>query len=126
MSKKTRGKDYRLGYVEAQFADIVWENEPLSSRELVELCLDKLEWKKSTTYTVLKKFCEREIFQNKNGTVTSLLSRKEFYALQSEQVVEESFDGSLPAFVAAFTRNKKLTEKEIREIQRLIDVSGEK
>lgn len=126
MSKMTRGKDYRLGLVEAQFADIVWENEPLSSRELVELCLDKLEWKKSTTYTVLKKFCDREIFQNQNGTVTSLLSKKEFYALQSEQVVEESFDGSLPAFVAAFTRNKKLTEKEIQEIQKLIDASGEK
>ena len=126
MAKIIRQKDYRLGLVEAQFADIVWENEPLSSRELVELCLDKLEWKKSTTYTVLKKFCDREIFLNKNGTVTSLLSRKEFYALQSEQVVEESFDGSLPAFVAAFTRNKKLTEKEIREIQRLIDASGEK
>lgn len=126
MSKKTRGKDYRLGYVEAQFADIVWENEPLSSRELVEICLEKLEWKKSTTYTVLKKFCEREIFKNQNGIVTSLLSRKEFYALQSEQVVEESFDGSLPAFVAAFTQNKKLTEKEIQEIQKLIDASGEK
>ena len=126
MNKNTRGKDYRLGFVEAQFADIVWENEPLSSRELVELCLDKLEWKKSTTYTVLKKFCEREIFQNQDGTVTSLLSRKEFYALQSEQIVEESFDGSLPAFVAAFTRNKRLTEKEIREIQKLIEASGEK
>lgn len=126
MGKMIREKDYRLGLVEAQFADIVWENEPLSSRELVELCLDKLEWKKSTTYTVLKKFCDREIFKNNNGTVTSLISRKEFYALQSEQVVEESFDGSLPAFVAAFTRNKKLTEKEIREIQRLIDASGEK
>lgn len=125
MSKITKGKDYRLGFVEAQFADIVWENEPLSSRELVELCLDKLEWKKSTTYTVLKKFCEREIFQNNNGIVTSLLSKNEFYALQSEQVVEESFEGSLPAFVAAFTRNKKLTEKEIKEIQRLIDASGE-
>lgn len=126
MNKMTRGKDYRLGFVEAQFADIVWENEPLSSRALVELCLDKLEWKKSTTYTVLKKFCERGIFQNQNGIVTSLLSRKEFYALQSEQVVEESFDGSLPAFVAAFTRNKKLTEKEIQEIQKLIDASGER
>lgn len=126
MSKKVKGKDYRLGYVESQFADIVWENEPLSSRELVDICLEKLEWKKSTTYTVLKKFCEREIFQNQNGTVTSLLSKKEFYALQSEQVVEESFDGSLPAFVAAFTRNKKLTQKEIQEIQKLIDASGEK
>lgn len=126
MNKKLKGKDYRLGYVEAQFADIVWENEPLSSRELVDICLEKLEWKKSTTYTVLKKFCEREIFQNQNGTVTSLLSKNEFYALQSEQVVEESFEGSLPAFVAAFTRNKKLTEKEIREIQKLIDASGEK
>ena len=126
MNKKTKGKDYRLGYVEAQFADIVWENEPLSSRELVELCLEKLEWKKSTTYTVLKKFCEREIFQNQNGTVTALLSKEEFYALQSEQVVEESFEGSLPAFVAAFTKNKKLSEKEIKEIQKLLGITGEK
>ena len=126
MNKKTKGKDYRLGYVEAQFADIVWENEPLSSRELVELCLEKLEWKKSTTYTVLKKFCEREIFQNQNGTVTALLSKEEFYALQSEQVVEESFEGSLPAFVAAFTKNKKLSEKEIKEIQKLLGTTGEK
>jgi len=126
MNKKAKGKDYRLGYVEAQFADIVWENEPLSSRELVDICLEKLEWKKSTTYTVLKKFCEREIFQNQNGTVTSILSKEDFYALQSEQVVEESFEGSLPAFVAAFTKNKKLSEKEIREIQKLLGMTGEK
>lgn len=124
MNKKA--KDYRLGYVESQFADIVWENEPLTSRELVELCLEKLEWKKSTTYTVLKKFCEREIFQNQNGTVSSLLSKEEFYALQSEQVVEESFDGSLPAFVAAFTKNKKLSEKEVKEIQKLLGITGDK
>ena len=126
MNRKAKGKDYRLGYVEAQFADIVWENEPLSSRELVDICLEKLEWKKSTTYTVLKKFCEREIFQNQNGTVTSILSKEDFYALQSEQVVEESFEGSLPAFVAAFTKNKKLSEKEIREIQKLLGMTGEK
>lgn len=124
MNKKA--KDYRLGYVESQFADIVWENEPLTSRELVELCSEKLEWKKSTTYTVLKKFCEREIFQNQNGTVSSLLSKEEFYALQSEQVVEESFDGSLPAFVAAFTKNKKLSEKEVKEIQKLLGITGDK
>lgn len=126
MNKKAKGKDYRLGYVEAQFADIVWENEPLSSRELVDICLEKLEWKKSTTYTVLKKFCERAIFQNQNGTVSSILSKEDFYALQSEQVVEESFEGSLPAFVAAFTKNKKLSEKEIREIQKLLGMTGEK
>jgi len=126
MNKKAKGKDYRLGYVEAQFADIVWENEPLSSRKLVDICMEKLEWKKSTTYTVLKKFCEREIFQNQNGTVTSILSKEDFYALQSEQVVEESFEGSLPAFVAAFTKNKKLSEKEIREIQKLLGMTGEK
>lgn len=126
MNKKAKEKDYRLGYVEAQFADIVWENEPLSSRKLVDICLEKLEWKKSTTYTVLKKFCEREIFQNQNGTVTSILSKEDFYALQSEQVVEESFEGSLPAFVAAFTKNKKLSEKEIREIQKLLGMTGEK
>ena len=113
--------EMKLGVVEAQFADIIWENEPLSSGELVKLCAEKLEWKKSTTYTVLKKLCERGIFQNVEGTVSSVLSKQEFAAAQSEQFVEESFGGSLPAFIAAFASSKRLSSKEINEIRKKMD-----
>lgn len=118
-------EEMKLGFVESRFADIIWENEPLSSRELVALCLEKLEWKKSTTYTVLKKLCDRGIFQNVNGTVSSLISRDDFHAIQSEQFVEETFDGSLPAFLAAFTKRKALSSQEIDQIRRMIDSYGE-
>ena len=112
--------DYRLGEIEKRFADIIWSKEPLSSRELVELCAEELNWKKSTTYTVLKRVCERGLFQNVDGEVTSLVSREEFYALQSERFVEETFSGSLPGFLAAFTTRKKLSDKEIAELERII------
>lgn len=114
-------EEYKLGAVEARFADIIWRHEPLTSGELVRLCREELDWKKSTTYTVLKKHCERGLFQNQDGVVTSLMSREELAALQSERFVEETFDGSLPAFLAAFTRRKKLSDREVRELQRLID-----
>lgn len=114
-------EEYKLGAVEARFADIIWRHEPLTSGELVRLCQQELDWKKSTTYTVLKKHCDRGLFQNQDGVVTSLLSREEFAALQSERFVEETFDGSLPAFLAAFTRRKKLSHKEAEELQRLIN-----
>lgn len=113
-------EEMKLGLVESRFADIIWANEPLSSRELVRLCQENLEWKKSTTYTVLKKLCERGIFQNKDGVVTSLISKADFYAMQSERFVEETFEGSLPAFLAAFTKRKALTAQEIAEIRRMI------
>lgn len=113
--------EVKLGVVESRFADIIWEHEPLHSRELVKLCKKELDWHRSTTYTVLRKLSERGIFQNNNGIVTSLLSRDAFYALQSEQFVAESFEGSLPAFISAFTQRKKLTEEEIREIRQIID-----
>ncbi|MBQ2848409.1 MAG: BlaI/MecI/CopY family transcriptional regulator [Clostridia bacterium] len=115
----------RLGTVESRFAEIIWQNEPLSSGELVRLCEKELQWKKSTTYTVLKKLCERGIFQNIGGTVTSLVSKQDFYAAQSEKFVEETFRGSLPAFLAAFTKRKKLSTEEISEIRRMIDTYGE-
>ncbi len=118
-------KEIRLAVVESVFADIIWENEPISSGELVKLCEEKLNWKKSTTYTVLRKLCARGIFQNKDGKVTSVLSKSQFQAVQSEQFVSEAFDGSLPAFIAAFTSSKRLTEKEIEEIHRMIDASRE-
>ena len=113
--------DVRLGTVETRFADLIWENEPISSGELVKLCEQKLSWKKSTTYTVLRRLCERGIFLNRNGTVTSLISKDEFYAMQSERFVEETFEGSLPKFLTAFATRKKLSEKEIEELQRFID-----
>lgn len=112
--------DMKLGYVESRFADIIWKQEPLTSSQLVKLCRQELEWKKSTTYTVLKKLCERGIFQNRDGMVTSLISRRDFYAMQSEKFVDDTFEGSLPAFLAAFTTRKTLSAREIEEIQRLI------
>lgn len=116
--------DYKLGAVESRFADIIWNHEPLPSRALVALCQAELNWKKPTTYTVLRKLCERGIFQNVDGMVTSVLSRQEFYARQSEQFVDEIFDGSLPAFLAAFTTRKALSQKEVEEIRRMIDSCG--
>ena len=115
--------ELRMGAIESRFADMIWENEPVPSPELVKLAERELNWKKSTTYTVLKRLCERGIFQNRGGVVTSLISRQDFYAVQSEKFVEETFSGSLPAFLAAFTTRKKLSEEEIEELQALIDQS---
>ena len=113
--------DIELGEVQAAFADIIWENEPLGSGELVKICEKELGWKKSTTYTVLRKVCEKGLFRNENGVVSAVITREEFNASKSEKFVEETFDGSLPAFVAAFVSRKSLTEKEADEIQRMID-----
>ena len=115
--------ELRMGAIESRFADMIWENEPVPSPELVKLAERELNWKKSTTYTVLKRLCERGIFQNQGGVVTSLISRQDFYAVQSEKFVEETCSGSLPAFLAAFTTRKKLSEEEIAELQALIDQS---
>lgn len=116
-------EDTKLGVVETHFAEIIWANEPLASGELVKICTKELGWKKSTTYTVLKKLCERGLFQNREGTVSSLISKQEFQAMQSEQFVEETFEGSLPQFLTAFASRKKLSDKEIAEIQRIIDAN---
>lgn len=117
--------EIRLGVVEEQFADIIWQNEPLSSGELVRICEEKLKWKKSTTYTVLRKLCDRGIFKNEGGAVASLMSKEEFLAIQSENFVDETFKGSLPAFIAAFSKRKKLSAAEVSEIRRMIDSYGE-
>ena len=117
--------EQKLGVVETRYADIIWNNAPLPSRDLVSLCQKELNWKKPTTYTVLRKLCERGLFQNMDGIVSVLVSREEFYAMQSEKFVEDTFSGSLPAFLAAFTRRKQLTPKEIAEIRQLIDAIGE-
>ena len=113
--------DLSIGEVESHFADIIWQNEPISSGELVKLCAQKLEWKKSTTYTVLRRLCEKGIFQNSDGTVTSIISKKDFYAMQSEKFVKDTFDGSLPAFIAAFTERQSLSNKDIEKIMNLIE-----
>lgn len=118
-------EETKLGAIESRFAELIWSHEPLSSGELVRLCQEELSWKKSTTYTVLKKLCDRGLFRNDGGTVTAVVSREEFHAMQSERFVEETFDGSLPAFLAAFTSRKKLSEEEIHQLQKLIDQSRE-
>lgn len=113
--------DFELGVVQERFADIVWANEPVGSGELVKICERELNWKKPTTYTVLRKLCEKGLLRNEDGVVTSLICREEFYSEKSEQIIEESYEGSLPSFIAAFISRKKLTEKEADEIQKLID-----
>ncbi len=113
--------EYRLGEIETQFADLIWDNEPLSSGELVKLANEKLSWKKSTTYTILRRLCEKGFFQNQDGVVTSLISKEELQSAQSEKFVEDTFAGSLPQFLTAFSRRKKLSKQEIDEIQRFID-----
>ena len=117
-------EDFRLGVVETRFAELIWIHEPLTSGELVKLCAKELEWKKSTTYTVLKKLCDRGIFQNQDGLVTSVLSQKEYQSRQSRRFVEDTFSGSLPAFIAAFAEGGELSDQELLEIRRMIDSYG--
>lgn len=117
--------DGKLGAVESRFADIVWENAPLGSRELAGLCEKQLGWKRTTTYNVLRKLCDRGLFVNDGGTVKAAMSRESFYAAQGESLVEEAFGGSLPAFLAAFTKRRALSREEIREIQKMIDEAEE-
>ena len=113
--------DMKLGAIETRFAEIIWANAPLTTNQLIKLCADELKWKRTTTYTVLKKLCDKGIFQTENSLVSVIISKKEFEGLQSEQFVEETFKGSLPAFLTAFHSRKKLSDKEIDEIQKLID-----
>ena len=113
--------EVKLGVIESKFADIIWSNEPLSSGELAKLCEKELNWKKSTTYTVLRRLCQKGILQNQDAIVTSLIKKDEYMALRSEQMLEDEFNGSLPQFVAAFMSRKKLSKKQISEIQKLID-----
>ena len=113
--------DMKLGAIETRFAEIIWANAPLTTGKLIKLCADELQWKRTTTYTVLKKLCEKGIFKTENSLVTTVISRQEFEAMQSEQFVEETFRGSLPAFLTAFNSRKKLSDAEIDELQRLID-----
>jgi predicted transcriptional regulator len=112
--------DYQMGVIESRFADIIWQNEPITSTELAKKSEEELGWKKSTTYTVLKRLCDKGIFQNNSGQVSSVISKSDFYAIQSEKFVEETFNGSLPAFLAAFTARKNLTEQEVEQLRQLV------
>ena len=118
-------EETKLGAVESRFAELIWANEPLKSGELVTLCDQELKWKKSTTYTVLKKLCQRGLFVNEGGVVRSLISREDHFAMQSEQFVADTFAGSLPAFLAAFTRRKSLSPDEIAQIRQMIETYEE-
>lgn len=112
--------EYKLADVEAKFADLIWANEPIASSELVKLCERELNWKKSTTYTVLKKLIERGIFQNENAIVTSKITKEAFFGMQSKLYVEETF-GTLPKFLTAFFNGRKLSAKEAEELRNYID-----
>lgn len=113
--------EIQLGNIEAKFAEMIWKNEPVSSSELVKMAAVEFEWKRTTTHTVLRRLIDKGLFQNEKGTVTSLISKQEFYAMQSRKIVDDSFHGSLPAFIAAFASNKKLSKSEVDEIQKMID-----
>lgn len=112
-----------LGAIQTEFAELVWDKEPIASGELVKLCNVRFGWKKSTTYTVIKNLSEKGIIKNDEGVVSAVISREDFYANRSGQVVDDFFKGSLPAFVAAFVSKKKLSDDEIAELRRIIDES---
>lgn len=114
-------EERKLGVVETRFAEIIWRSAPIPSGVLVELCRQELGWKKSTTYTVLRKLCQQGLFRNQEGMVSVVVTREEYEAVQSEQFVEETFHGSLPAFVAAFSRRRPLTPQQIAQLRALID-----
>ena len=112
---------YKLGEMEQKLADLIWEYAPLSTRKLTELCEERFEWKRTTTYTMLKRLCQRELFVNENGTVRVRMAKEDFRAAQGEQFLNETFDGSLPRFLTAFARRKRLSETEVDQLRRLIE-----
>lgn len=117
--------EIQLGLIEARFADMIWEREPVTSSELVKLAEKAFSWKRTTTHTVLKRLCDKGLFENNRGTVTCLISRSQFYSIQSRKFVEDAFDGSLPAFIAAFTSNSTLAPEEAAAIRKMIDQAEE-
>lgn len=113
--------DMQMGAVEARFADIIWSHQPVTAAQLAKYADAELGWKKTTAYTVLKRLCEKGIFQNEKGMVTALVTREQFYAMQSERFVEETFAGSLPAFIAAFAQRKNISREELAQIRAMLD-----
>ena len=114
-------EDYRLAEQETRFADLIWDNAPIKSPDLVKLAAEVMNWKKSTTYTMLRRLCERKIFKNDDATVIVLMSRDEFYAGQSRKYVEDTFGGSLPRFITSFIGGRGLSDKQADELVRLIN-----
>ena len=117
---------YQMGEMEALFADIIWDNAPIASGKLAKLAEEKLGWAVTTTYTVLKRLCEKGIFKNEKRIVSACMTREEFSVGRSEKLVNEDFHGSLPAFVAAFASRRSLTPEEAEELHRLVDEMTEK
>jgi len=118
-------ENVRLGAIEARFADIVWEKAPITTKELISVCEKEFNWKRTTTYTVLKKFCERGIFKTEDSQVSVLVTRDYYYAVQSEIFLKEAFKGSLPAFIAAFTSNNNISPEELKEIRLMLEKAEE-
>ena len=118
--------EIQLGVIESRFADMIWEKQPITSTELVKLAEQEFNWKRTTTHTVIKRLCEKGLFCNDKGTVSALISREQFYSLQSRQFVENAFGGSLPAFIAAFTNGARLSQKEVKAIRKMIDGAEDK
>jgi len=114
-------EQYKLFDAEHKFVSLIWENEPVNSTELVRLCLEKLGWKKSTTYTVLRKLCERGILRNEDAVVASLVKREEVQKYESETLIEKAFNGSLPQFLTAFLDGKRLTSKDAAALKTIIE-----
>ena len=111
----------KLTEAEKKFADLIWQNEPISSGDLVKLCEKEMNWKKSTTYTMLKKLCKKGIFKNENAVVSSLITKDEYYSRQSIRFVEDTFGGSLPKFLTAFISGRRISRQQAEELKRLID-----
>ena len=111
---------YKLGEMEKRLADLIWANAPMTSKKLTELCADAFGWKRTTTYTMLKRLCDRDIFANENGTIIVVMEKEDFTLAQSQNFINETFDGSLPAFLTAFTKRKTLSADEVEQLRRLV------
>ncbi|MCI9123535.1 MAG: BlaI/MecI/CopY family transcriptional regulator [Eubacterium sp.] len=112
---------YKLGEMEARFADLIWAQAPIRSGDLAKLCEKQFDWKRTTTYTMLKRLCSRGIFSNENGTVLIKMTKEEFQAGQGSAFIQEHFEGSLPLFLTAFSRKNKLKKEDVEKLQQLID-----
>ena len=112
---------YNMTEAEMRFADLIWENEPIGSGRLVKLCDERFGWKKSTTYTFLKKLCDQEVFRNEDAVVTSVLDKAAYNQKRGEKFLEDTYDGSLPKLIAAFMNKKKLCRRQVEEIEKMIE-----
>lgn len=113
--------EMQMGAIEARFADIIWSHEPVTAAQIAKYAEAELGWKKTTSYTALKRLCDKGIFQNEKGNVTSLVTREQFYAAQSERFLDETYNGSLPAFIAAFARRKSISREDLAQIRAMLD-----